>query len=243
MKKYPLLVATFIVLVLNAAGQSNPASQQIQDIFQDYSSAQTSARYTGSFLPQFNPKEETKGRRYFFNRWVNGMVIDTANNVFNKTAYLFNYDKIGKSLLCTVDRATVYELNSGSIKSFVLQTDSAQYSFERISAVNNGNYVQQIVKGEKYSLYKSIKTTFIKSDFYTDGMVERGNRYDEYLDETAYYVLFPGGKDWQKIELKKKSIRTVLSAESAKVNKYFRDHSDDDFDEDFIRGLVNFLNQ
>ncbi|HSZ85168.1 MAG TPA: hypothetical protein VK787_04010 [Puia sp.] len=243
MKKYSLSVAAFFIFLLNCFGQSNLASQEIQDIFQDYSSAQTTARYTGSFLPQFNPKEDTKGHRYLFNKWVNGFVTDTANNVFNKTTYLFNYDKIGKSLLCTQDKNIVYEFSSSTIKSFVLQSDSGQYIFERISSLNNGNFIQQIVKGEKYSLYKSIKTTFIKSDYYSDGLIERGNRYDEYVDESTYYILLPGGKDCGKIEFKKKSIKAALPLESVKVNKYFSDHSDEDIDENFIKGLLTFLNQ
>jgi hypothetical protein len=242
MKKYLLLVATFFIFLFTCIGQSSIASQEIQDIFQDYSSAQTTAKYTGSFLPQFNPKEDTKGHRYLFNKWVNGFVTDTANNVFNKTTYLFNYDKIGKSLLCTVDKNTVYEFSSSTIKSFALQTDSGQYTFERISAVNNGNFIQQIVKGEKYSLYKSIKTTFVKSDFYSDGLIERGNRYDEYVDEYEYYILLPGGKDCRKVEFKKKSIKEILSLDSVKVNKYFSDHSSEDIDENFIKGLLAFLN-
>lgn len=243
MKKYLLSVATFFIFLFTCAGQSNVASQEIQDIFQDYSSSQTSARYTGSFLPQFNPKEDTKGHRYLFTKWVNGFVIDTANNVFNKTTYLFNYDKIGKSLLCTQDKNTVYEFSSSTIKSFVLQTDSGEYTFERINSVNNGNFVQQITKGEKYSLYKSIKTTFIKSDYYSDGLIERGNRFDEYLDEIAYYILLPGGKDCKKIEFNQKSIKTVLSSDAVKVKKYFSDQSNEDIDENFIKGLLTFLNQ
>lgn len=239
----------FFVTVFILAGacacfaQSNVNSQVIQNTFQDFGRAESSNLYGGSFLPQFNHKEDTKGTRYLFEQWAKGSITDTANNVISNANYLFNYDKIAGSLLVTSDKKTVFELNKETIKSFTLNSDTEQFVFDRIPFINNGNFVQQLVKGDKYYLYKSIRTKFIKSDYHTDGMVESGNPYDEYADQVEYYILASNGKDFKQLQLKKRDIKKAFVAESAKVNTYFSLHRSDMLNENFLNGLIIFLNQ
>ena len=93
------------------------------------------------------------------------------------------------------------------------------------------------------SLYKSIKTKFEKADYTTNGMVETGKNYDEYVDEATYYVLPAGEKQVVTVELKKKSIKGAFPNEQEKVNSYLSDHRNDFINESFLIGFINNINQ
>jgi hypothetical protein len=200
--------------------------------------------YTGSFLPVFSHKEDTKGTRYLFERWVGGIVLDTGNNIIDNKGNYFNYDKVSRGLLLTQDFKSVIEVNKDQVKAFDLKDESGKnYIFEQVAGINNGNFVQQLVNGQKYRLYKSINTKFVKENHVSDGMTESGNPYDEYVNEYQYYLVLPGGKDFKKLVLKKKAIKETLNMEAAKVNSYFSQHGDDEINEDFLIGLTLFINQ
>jgi len=243
MKKLFLLISTVTVCSSILPAQSDISSQIVENTFQDFSEAQTSRVYGGSFLPELKRNADVKGSRYLFNTWMQGTVVDTSNRTIKNTGYLFNYDKIEKGLMFTKDKQTVYEVSAADIKSFTLQKDNEIYIFESFPSINNGNFVQQLVKGNRYILYKSVKTKFIKSDYYTDGLVERGNPDDQYLDENGYYVMTSDGKNCSRVELKKKILLETLNTESVKVKAYFSKHKYEDVDEDFLKGLVVFLNE
>jgi hypothetical protein len=205
----------------------------------------TGTVYTGAFLPVFTHKEETRGSRYFFDKWVSGAVMDTAGNVYKKSSYLFNYDKISKSLLLTEDQQSVISIDRDRIRKFTLRDENANnYVFEKIPALSQDNlYLELVIHPTRYSLYKLVKTRFVKSDYHTDGIVESGNPYDEYLDEPEYYITLNVGRDFKIINFKKKFIKEVLSAESAKLQQYFSDHIDETITEKFLVGLINYLNE
>jgi hypothetical protein len=95
----------------------------------------------------------------------------------------------------------------------------------------------------KYSLCKKIKTHFEKSDYKSTGMIETGNKYDEFVDEKEYEVFNKRDKQFQKISLKKNSINDVLFKDAPLVKKYFSDHKEDEIDEVFLKGLIDFINK
>src|ERR1700722_465715 len=228
-------------------------NQSIGNALQDYVNTQTSTSMgmtrpnnlsTGAFLPQFIHHEDTKGTRYLFDRWVGGIVTDTGNNIIDNKNYLFNYDKVSRGILMAQDMKSAIEINKDQVKAFVLKDQNGnQYIFELASLINNGNFVEQLAKGNKYILYKSIKTKFTKANYHTDGMTESGNAYDEHVDEFHYYISAIGSKDYKEVEFKKKSIKAVLFTETDKLNNYFSQHSEDPIDETFLKGLITFLNQ
>jgi hypothetical protein len=47
----------------------------------------------------------------------------------------------------------------------------------------------------------------------------------------------------QKITFKKSSINEVLFKDAPLVKKYFSDHKEDDMDEKFLQGLIDFINK
>ena len=235
-----------IVSILNAdpgRAQSDISSQIVENTFQDFVAAQTTHIYSGSFLPELKRRPELIGNRYLFSKWVTGMVIDTAGKMVSNPDYLFNYDKITRSLLLTKDKATVFEVRTDFVKSFELDDDSVRLTFESLTLINNGNFVEQLVKGDRYSLYKSIRTRFVKSDYYSDGLTETGSPDDQYVDEFGYYIIFPGNNSYKKVELKKKSFRQALNVENEKVKAYFSEHKYEFVNEELLKGLIVFLNK
>jgi hypothetical protein len=144
----------------------------------------------------------------------------------------------------TEDFKSVIEVNKDQVKAFDLKDETGKdYIFEQVAGINNGNFIQQLVNGQKYRLYKGINTKFVKENHVSDGMTESGNPYDEYVNEYEYYLVLPGGKDFRKLVLKKKAIKETLNMETAKVNNYLSQHADDEINEDFLIGLTLFINQ
>ena len=201
--------------------------------------------YTGAAIPVFNHKEDTKGTRYLFEKWVSGTVIDSAGNTFHATSFVYNYDKVTRNLLLTQDMNQVVEVDKAIIHSFTLKADGRELSFERVNVIDNSSCLQVLVKAEgKYALYKYVKAKFVKSDYHSDGMVESGNPYDEYVDESRYFILYPDGTTFHELPMRMKPLREMLSGEAGgKAAAYFKEHRYEFVNPDFLVGLVTAMNQ
>jgi hypothetical protein len=218
--------------------------QTLSNSFKDFDKAGGGPLSQSALLPVFHQNEETKGSRYYFKEWVKGTVIDNNGAVVSDEYCLFNYDKMAHALLVTKDKKSMIQVNSSDIQSFTLEDQNGKYSFERKPLINEKDFLVQLVKpGGKYSLYKAIKTKFEKADYRSDGMVESGKNYDEYVDEAKYYVLPADEKQIIPVELKKKAIKGAFPNEQEKVNSYVSAHKNDFINESFLIGLVNSLNQ
>jgi len=181
----------------------------------------TSNLYMGSAIPVFAHKEDTKGSRYLYDKWVKGSVLTVQNVLFNNDKYVFNYDKVAKNLMAILaqDKNVMIELDKQNIKSFSLMEDNATIDFEKVPLISAQNFQIVLVKaGGKYALYKSITTKFTKANYVSNGLTERGNNYDEYVDEAIYFVVAPNNI-LRRVELKKKSIKAVFFEDAAKVDK------------------------
>jgi hypothetical protein len=171
---------------------------------------------------------------YLFDKWVKGNVVSANNEVINNDSYFFNYDKISGSLLITENLKEIFEINKREFKSFVLKDDEFEYSFEHLYIIDYQSFFQVLVKNNKYSLYKSIHTKYRRSE----GYIPSGGFVDSY----EYYIVFPGGKLYKKIHLKKRSIIKNLFTEPDKVDAYFSLHEKDSVDEALLIDLINSLN-
>jgi hypothetical protein len=218
------------------------SAPSIETAFKNYLQAESGNLYTGSALPVFLIKEDTKGNRYLFEKWVNGSVVGTDGVVYNSSKYLFNYDKVGQKLLMLLDSNRMLTLNSGDIAGFSLKDDASEYHFERFKNSTDLNFYQALYKDEKgYSFYKLLKTKFMKADYQTNGIIESGRKYDEYIDEEQFFILSPK-QELNRIDLKRKSLEKVLEPESSKLKSFFDQHKGEKIDEEFVKGLVQFLN-
>ncbi len=83
----------------------------------------------------------------------------------------------------------------------------------------------------------------MKSNYTTDGIFENGKPYDEYIDRPEYFIVFPGGKVAKKLPIASKKIKNTLSMEQEKLHQYYAQNRDQFITEDFLIGLIKFINQ
>jgi hypothetical protein len=197
----------------------------------------------GAILPNFYPKGETVGSRYFFKGWMHGYIINSQDSVVQDPTLLFSYDKIGGALLLTKDEQSALELNRVTVKSFTIYDNTnTAYTFANVPAIDATHYVQVLASGDRYNIYKGIRTKLELANYTTDGVMSRGHDYDVYNDEYTYYVYDVKANTFQEIALKKKALKLAFAKDADKLNKFFSDNSGtiDDF---YLTNLGAFMNE
>jgi hypothetical protein len=189
----------------------------------------------------FAPATNTVGSRFLFSDWAKATVADNSGSVFSEG--LFNFDKVGQNLYMKLpDTNAVLHINKHDIKSVSLTDGTLTYVLKKVPQLDTNNFYAALVEGNKYSLYRFTKTTFVPSDYTSNGIVTSGNLYDEYKDEITYYVIFPNGSV-HETSLKKKSVKNLFGSEKAKVDNFFKAFSSETFDEKMLALLVQNMNQ
>jgi len=74
-------------------------------------------------------------------------------------------------------------------------------------------------------------------------VIQTGKEYNEYKDDNKYYVIDETNNSASQPGLKAKDIKAVFASQKQQVDSYFKQHRDDEIDERFLTGLVNYLNQ
>ena len=200
--------------------------------------------YNGSALPVFMPKDETKGTQYLFEKWVPGIVLNEKREQIKNDLYLYNYDKMSKVLLFTQDQANIIELDMKTVNGFSLLYKDEPRTYLKMTILDKEDYYQLLsAQKTKYALYKRTTTKFVKANYVSTGLTSTGNNYDEFLDDNRYFVYSEKDKSFAAVDLKKKSIKSVLENEKPKVDVWFSQNGNADIDETFLKGVINFLNK
>ena len=188
----------------------------------------------------FSAKEDTHGSPYLFSNWANGKIILKNQQSFQDSSSSLNYDKVQHQLLMKLPENQVSMIKMDDIESFFLNDNSSSYFFVHIPEISP-DYLVELYKGPRFSLYKSIETNFFKSDYQNKGLYESGYKYDRYVDHSNYFVL-DNSKKVYNIQDGRKSELKALTDEIPEVKKYLKrgnDKSDLDF---YLTNLVVFLN-
>jgi len=198
---------------------------------------------SGAMLPVIEHKEETRGSRYLLRKYAKGVIVDSSNSLITDSINLLNYDKIDGQLMIAQNAKNYLEVDKEKILAFALKADDTSFIFLNVPILSKTNYFLLIANGPKYSAYKSIRSKFVKSNYQSNGLVETGNNYDEYVDKLTYYWVDEHSKSAGIFELKKKSIADAFAAEKEKTNTFFAQHKHDDIDDNLIKNLIMYLNQ
>jgi hypothetical protein len=193
-------------------------------------------------LNPFAPKKDVTGSKFLFPDWVSGRVINNAGQEFSGGAR-FNFDKMSQNLYVQLKDTSpdvAFLVDKWQLKAIYLNDGTNTYNFEKSPSLDTNFFYRALLKGDKYSLYSRIKTTFIASDYHSNGIVSSGNMYDEYKDELTYYIILPDHSA-HEISLRKKAIKSVLKSEEEKVDK-FLDNSTGDINEGLVVKLLTTLN-
>lgn len=179
--------------------------------------------------------EPTRGSPYLFVNWVHGLAISTGDSLLYTINSLYNYDKITGNLVFTTDGNNIMKVNNQGIKYFSLfNGELYPHVFENAPEISNKSFVEVLVSTPKYKVYKQTDTKLMRADFHTDGVIESGHKYDEYVDAPHYYfVKLPGGKARQ-FSLKKKSIKELFGGDA---DKFIESQSPADIDDNYLRRL------
>ncbi len=208
-----------------------------------YAGANTFDAAQGAILPVFHHKDETRGSRYLFTEWVHGYVINAGDSIIQSPLLFFNYDKMGGGLLLSKDKHSAIEVYRENVKSFTLFDALNQPStFTTVPEIDKNHYVQVIASGNNYKIYKAVTTTFIKSNYQSDGLAATGNNFDLYEDDFTYYILNVKTNQLQKISPKKKALKQAFAADQAKAEAYFK-ANDGDIDDNYLASMGEYMNK
>lgn len=180
-------------------------------------------------------QEPTRGSRYLFANWIPGFGINKKDSLVVEKENYYNYDKIGGNIIYTNDGKSMAQVSTSQVKSFSLFDKKGKaHVYENAPAVSEKPFVEVLVSTPKYKIYKKMDTKLSRADFHTDGVLEMGHRYDEYVDVNRYYlVTLPDGKP-QSISLKKSALKKIFGADA---EKFMSAQGSRDVDEDYVREL------
>jgi len=196
----------------------------------------------GVTLPMISHQEDTRGSRYLLKHFAPGVIVDNAGHIITDSFNLLNYDKIDGQLMIATDARNYLEVDKEKVVAFAFKTADTSFVFLNVPALSKVNYFLLIANGPKYSVYKSVRTKFNKANYLSNGLVESGHDYDEYVDKETYFWV-RSDDSAGAFELKKKSIKEAFAGDKAKVDAFFSQHKYDDIDDSFVRRLVVYLNK
>jgi hypothetical protein len=227
------------------AQTSTVLSQSVQNnVLNNGNASAYNSNTRGPRVPVFNPKEDTKGSRYLFTNFIKGKITNTQNNQLDN-GYSFNYDKVTQKFIITQNEKDFFAVEDQNVKSFILSNILGnEMTFIKVPVISDNFYVQLLEGGENnYVLCKYTKTKLEKANYVSTGLIESGHNYDEFIDETIYFLVFPDGTTLKTIPLKKNGIKENLSNEKPKVDNYFSENKNLPVNEAFLTGLIKTLNQ
>ena len=196
----------------------------------------------GTTLPMISHQEDTRGSRYLLKHFAPGVIVDNAGHIITDSFNLLNYDKIDGQLMIATDARNYLEVDKEKVVAFAFKTPDTSFVFLNVPALSKVNYFLLIANGPKYSVYKSVRTKFNKANYQSNGLVESGHDYDEYVDKETYFWV-RSDDSAGVFELKKKSIKAAFAGEKVKMDAFFSQHKYDDIDDSFVRRLVGYLNK
>lgn len=180
-------------------------------------------------------QEATKGSPYMFASWVRGFAVSKGDSLLFDVNSLYNYDKMSGDLLFTRDKNVIMQVNKEQVKYFSL-SDGKLYPhvFESAPSISKKPFIELLVNTSKYKVYKITDTRLERANFHSDGVIETGNRYDEYQDVVHYYfVKLPDGAAKQ-FSLKWKAVKELFAGDA---DKFVASHNSQDINDDCLREL------
>ncbi len=173
--------------------------------------------------------EGIKGTPYLFDTWREGNIIlkdsslikdiNIKYNIYTDDVLYLN-SKSGDSLIIDRHRIDAFEIKGDSSADLLLFSDIRL----KPGSKDKSTFARVLYNGETKLLIKYIKV-FIKADY--KGAYTAGRRYDEYTDNSQYYIM--KDNELNRIKLNKKAITKVLADRENDV-KSFIDKEGTDFD-------------
>ena len=171
-----------------------------------------------------------------------GVIVDKKMQIFNDSTYTFNYDKLTGILILTRDGRSYTELDNKLLTAFAVQDQDTSFIFMKVPIIDTENFYSLVALGNQYGVYRSVKTKLVRSDYFTSGLIERGNNYDEYIDDLKYFLVDYINRRAYMFTLDRKSIRRAIPFARSFLSKYLLQHRRDALNEEFLVNLMEYMN-
>ncbi len=195
-------------------------------------------------IPVFTEREADVGSPFLSKKWIRGTVELENHNLIPATGQvlLFNYDKINNRVYVINDSRKEWFYPIDSVFRFDLVDNSTIYSFEKVHWISSKFFLVPVLKsGQGYSLYKRLITKHIRASYLNEGYFSTGKKYDEFLDDYEYYLVYPGNASFRKLYLREKVIRRMLRNEPGLLDEFFSLH-DHEINEESLIGIIQYIN-
>ena len=193
-------------------------------------------------VPTFKVKDQTVGSQYLYESWVPGTLTGVDGKSYSE-GYLFNFNKMTQHVYVRLkDAPQAFLINKTMVGSVDFNDGLRKTHFEKVKTLDSNQLYQVLAKGSKHTLYSFTTTKFTASNYFTNGVSSSGNMYDEYKDESVYYVQYADGHTRQ-MPLKRKVVKAMFEEEKEKVAQFFKqnDNAEHPFDVKLVAELVNSL--
>ncbi|RAJ88036.1 hypothetical protein CLV59_101801 [Chitinophaga dinghuensis] len=170
----------------------------------------------------FSTPEGTVGTPYLFDDW-GYMWLDSIDNqpVKKSVIYQANMDLQKNEVIIKGGDGKAYIPETNNVQAMHFKKGNEVHAFVRANLDGAMKFAEQLSTEGKYVLLKDIGITFTHADYTDKGMVQTGKPYNEYKKKYTYYLVQDNKAT--KIQLKKKSILTVIDKDPvavAALNKY-----------------------
>jgi hypothetical protein len=170
--------------------------------------------------------EGTKGSKYFIDEWLNGELVFVKEGIKAPKTVPLKYDSNKKELLFKRSVGDSIVVNPAQITGFVLNDTkrNASYPFVKFEGLKTEGgtvpvaYLMVLYKN-KTSLLKYVSKIMQKANYSGVSNVDR--RYDEYLDNSEYYIQKPDGS-LSRAKLKKNSIVKAMSDKEEQIEAFIK---------------------
>ncbi len=189
----------------------------------------------------FQPRENTKGTPYLFEQWT-AMTLDSMGNkkVARSVVYQANFDQQKQQVIIKAGEEKAYAPDLKDVQAFHFKNGDTTYRYVNLLADGKGRYMQMLVTGD-YSLLKDVNVELRRADYVNNGIIERGNNFDQYIKKNTYYL--HGQNLNKKVALKEKDFLKALPAGQAKEAAAWLKNNNGAFDEMAAVHLISFLNE
>jgi hypothetical protein len=170
--------------------------------------------------------EGVKGSRYFIDEWLTGQLVFVKENTKAPKNVPLKYDSHSKELLFKRAIGDSIIVNPNQITGFVINdaAHNVSYPFVKFEGVKTEGgmvpvaYLMVLYKN-KTSLLKYVSKMMQKANYSAVSNVDR--RYDEYLDNSEYFIQKPDGS-LTRAKLKKNSVVKALGDKEEQIEAYIK---------------------
>lgn len=185
-------------------------------------------------------QEPTRGSRYLYDYWVPGVGVNNKDSLIVDINNKYNYDMLNGMIMYTTDGNSLSSILKDQTKSFSLYDKRGHaHVYENAPAISNKPFIEVLLNTPKYKIYKKIDGKLNRADFHTDGVLEMGHKYDEYVSVDHYYFIGADGKP-QSISLKKSTLKKLLGTDG---DVFINAQGGREVNDDYVYDLNNSLNK